>query len=428
MAATGGAPTPVANTLNPPAANPSPNPITTAPAYTAEPDTPAMMALPVQPAVGNDGSTSRKFYTISASLRETYDDNVTTASNNKHTSLDTNISPSLLVDFPFPDGDFSARYTFGMTYYTHGPNVSSTGEDPAALDLSHEFVAQFTHSFSNRFNLNVAERFRDYTEPSLYQGTGTFYQNGPYISNTVNGTLNAQWTPLVGTTTTYSNTVVRYDEAAVAQYQNNVENTGTQSFSFAIYPKISLTVGGIVDVIDYDINYRGYSNYTLFGGVQWEALPTLNVTARLGGSYTVPALGEATFGPYAALTVNWTLGAKSRLAFNYAHEITPSDEFQTSAQESDQFSANFSYDLTPRLTTAVEGLFTASTVSSSLITSGSGISGYSENDYALDMGLTFHYNSYLDLDGGVSVSGVTSDLAFRKYNRDQVYIGVRGTY
>ena len=79
--------------------------------------------LPVNSApLPADASTTRKFYTLTASLREIYDDNVTGSNNNQPASLETMLSPSILVDFPTPEGEFTGRYTFNLTYYSVGPN------------------------------------------------------------------------------------------------------------------------------------------------------------------------------------------------------------------------------------------------------------------------------------------------------------------
>jgi hypothetical protein len=398
-----------------------------------------MMALPANnPPLASDASATRKFYTLTASLREIYDDNVNTTHTNPQTSLDTDLAPSVLVDFPMEDSDFSARYTFDMLIYGSNPNNGATNgggsSNSSSIQYSHEFVAQYAHAFSDRFNLNLAESLRYFIQPSILESTGTNYQNGPYVSNTLNGTATAQWTPLFGTTTTYANTIVKYDNAAVALGQNSTENTGSQTFSFSILPKISLSVGGIGDDITYDSASRGYTTYTGFIGGQWQALPSLSVTARGGGTYIEPvqsqgqSQGQASFAPYVAITIPWTLGARSSLSFDYAHEITPSDQTGANGQTSDRFSASFRYDITARLSSHLQGVFTHAVISSLLTTSGSG-GGYSEDDYYLDTGLTYHYNTYLDFNAGVTLSGVSSEqIIANSYERDQVYLGVRGTY
>jgi hypothetical protein len=409
---------------------PNANSAAIGPTDTASPTTPAMMALPADTgSSGSDASTHRKFYTFTASLREIYDDNVNTTSTNPQTSLETELSPSILVDFPMDNTDFSARYTFDITYYSNSAAVTggSTGSNGGSLQYTQEFVAQYMHSFSSRFSLALADQFREYTEPSIFESTGTAYNNGTYDANTFNGTLNAQWTPLFGTTTTYSNTIVKYDNAAVAVDQNSMENTGSQNFSFAVLPKISVGFGGIGDNITYDTADRGYTSYTGFFSAQWQALPSVSVSGRGGGSYTETVQSQGMFSPYAALSLSWGLGARSALSFDYAHEITPSYQVGANGQTSDRFSGNFSYVITPRLSSHLQGTYTNATISQQLSVAGAGNS-YNEGEYALDTGLTYQYNSYLDINWGITLSGVTAETNGNDYSRQEAYFGVRGTY
>jgi len=400
------------------------------PTNTASPAIPAMMALPADTgSPGSDASTHRKFYTFTASLREIYDNNVNTASINPQSSLETELSPSILVDFPMDNADFSARYTLGITYYSNAAAVNggSTGSNGGSLQYTQEFVAQYTHLFSGRFSLGLADQFLNYTEPSLFENTGTAYNNGTYNSNAFSGTLSAQWTPLLGTTTTYSNTIIKYDNAAVAVDQNSMENTGSQTISFAVLPKISVAVGGIGDNITYDTDNRGYTSYTGFIGAQWQALPSVSVTGRGGGSYTETVQNQELFSPYGALSLSWTLGMRSALSFDYAHEVTPSDQIGANGQTSDRFSGNFRYDITPSLSTHLQGTYTNATISQQLAVAGIS-SSYNEGEYALDTGFTYHYNRYLDFDWGITLSGVTMETNGGDYSREEASLGVRGTY
>jgi hypothetical protein len=391
--------------------------------------TPAVMALPANTApLPGDASTTRKFYTLTASLREIYDDNVNTAQYNAKSSLETEFSPSVLVDFPTPEGDFSARYTLNITYYSTGPDaVSNSGQTSSEVKYTHDFLAQYTHAFSDRFNLALADEFRSFTEPSIDQSTGTSYQNGPYITNVFNGTLSSQWTPLLGTSTTYSNTITRYDDSSVAMFQNSVENIGSQTFSFAFFPKVSLSFGGIVDDISYDDVARGYTNYTGFVGAQWQALPSLSITGRGGASYTEYDVNFTQISPYAALSVNWGLGAHSSLSFSYAHEVTPAEQGFSSGQTSDRFSGGFNYNITSSLSASLQGIFTYGVVGQQAQNSGQ--ASYNQNNYEIDPGLTYHYNNYLDFNAGFVFSGVTGDSnVVSTYERNQAFLGVRGTY
>ncbi len=55
--------------------------------------------------VSSDGSDSKSPFTITASLREIYDDNVLTSKANTISSFDTDLSPSVLFDHPMENSD-----------------------------------------------------------------------------------------------------------------------------------------------------------------------------------------------------------------------------------------------------------------------------------------------------------------------------------
>ena len=261
----------------------------------------------------------------------------------------------------------------------------------------------------------------------MFENVGTLYYSGAYIANTFAGSFNAQWTPLVSTVLSYSNTYVDYMAESTAIQQNSLENIGTGTLGFAILPKITYTVGGIVDDITYNQYDRGYTSLTADTGFNWQALPSLSTTVAVGGSTTTTNSNISSLTPYASLTLNWQLGAKSFYNFSYSHEIVPTDVTQSNGQVADRFGSTFRYDILTDLSAHLEGTFTHGVYSNELIAPNT-ISGFSENDFAIDVGLTYHINSHFDVNIGNIYSGVSSGLSFRDYNRDQVYLGVRGTY
>ncbi len=399
--------------------------------------TPAMMALPAStgPGTGNepviDASNYRKFYTISAELRETYDTNVNTTAGNPQPSFESSISPSILVDFPRENSELSARYTFGLTQYSQSDQSGG-----GSIQLSHTFVAQLRHDFSERFSLNASEQFLDSTEPNLFGTTGTLYRDGENISNAFTTGLSAQWTPLFGTQTTYTNTIVRYTEQQFAEDQDSMENTGSQSFSFSFLPKISLNFGGIADNITYDSVSRGYTSLTGFVGATWTALPSVTVSARGGGSYTETkqtlGVGQAStdatsIAPYADVSGSWQIGERSSLTGDYSHEVTPTDQTGANGQQADRVSANFTYSINSNLSAHLQGIYTYSVISSNLINS-STLSAYNESDYALDTGINYGFDKYFSVNFDITLSGVSSEIADRDYSRQEFSVGLRGTY
>jgi len=374
--------------------------------------------------------SAHKFYTFTVDLRETYDDNVNTSGSNKQASEETTLSPSILVDFPIENTEISAGYTFGLTYYS---NTAGTGQN---LQYTNSFDAQVRHDFSERLSLNASDSLLDSTEPNIFGTTGTPYRNGQNISNAFSSGASMQWTPLVGSQTTYGNTLVRYlDNPSISAAEDSLENTLSETVSFTVVPTISVNLGGIFDEIAYDSNPRGYTSYTGFVGGTWQALPNVTTSLRAGGSYTqskqlLPsgqATNTATTSPYVDLSGSWQIGQRSSLTGDYSHEVTPSDYFGSNGQISDRFSANFNYLITPQLTSHVQVTYTNGDITGGLIYS-SGLSSYTEVTYGADAGLSYNFVKYFSLTFDISLSGVSSGLPDSSYTRDQVTFGLRGTY
>ena len=365
-----------------------------------------------------DTSDLKKFYTLSATLREQYDDNVFTSKTNRVSSFSTDVSPTFLIDLPWENSDFSARYTFGLNYYYNRP-----GSD---TDISHEVALRFTHKFSDRFNIDMRDQGGYYEEPDIINSVGTVNRSGGYYSNQASVEFSAQWTPLFGTVTSYGNNYVTYEDGGVGTGQDSDENIVSQDFRFAVLPKINVIFGGIYDTIDYFHTVRGFTDYTGDAGIDWAALPSVTIGLRGGvteadldgglGSYTAP---------YASATLNWQLGERSSLNFNYIHNVVPTDVFTAEGQEADRFGAAFVYNITPRVTAHLEGTYTHSQYTSELVSAGP---SFNEDVVGFDTGLQYHLNSYLDFEGGYVFTDVSSGIAAREYTRDQFYLGVRGTY
>ena len=402
------------------AATPSSSPAFNPPGLAPTPSEPSL----APPSAANsenlvpDTANGTKFYTITASLREEYDDNIFTTRYNKVSSAVTEFSPSLLLSFPSQSSTFSARFTFGLDYYENGRS-----SDPN--DYTGEVLLHYTHQFSNRFSLDLAEQGGYFTEPDLLNSVGTPFRNGGYFENTATAEFDAQWTPLFGTSTSYSNVAIVYQDSEVAKFQNEDENTISNDFRFAVYPKYNFTAGFIVDDLDYFQYDRGYVNSTLDVGLDWQALPGLSLGIRGGGSLTVGDNTTDSVSPYGAASLNWTLGKRSKLSLNYVHTVEPTDVVTAIGEEADRFSASFSYDITTRINVHLTTTYTHADYTEVLLQSGG---SFTEDNIGLDAGLEYRINANFSIDGGYFLSDISSQQSGRDYTRNQVYVGVRGTY
>jgi hypothetical protein len=365
-----------------------------------------------------DAANGTKFYTLTASLREAYDDNIYTTKSNRVGSAVTEFSPSVLVNFPMENSTFSGRYTFGLDYYEARRGDTN--------DYTNELSLHYTHQFTDRFSLDLRDQFGYYTQPDLLNAIGSPFVSGSYFANTAGGDFDAQWTRLFGTTTSYSNIAILYDQASIGTVQNSDENTLSQDFRFAIAPKYNFVTGFIFDRVDYFGDIRGYTNYTIDAGLDWQVLPTLSLDIRGGGSYTVSDSTPDSVSPYAALTLGWALGKRSSLEFSYVHDVVPSDVSTSVGQEADRFSIRFNYLLATDISLHLAGIETHSNYTSTLLENGT--PSFSEDDIGVDLGGEYRVSPHFSLEAGYFLSDISSQESFRDYTRNQIYLGVRGTY
>jgi hypothetical protein len=214
-----------------------------------------------------------------------------------------------------------------------------------------------------------------------------------------------------------------------------MENTASQSVGFSFLPKITLNLGGIFDNVTYDDVSRGYTNYSAFAGASWQALPSLSTSFRGGASYTLAQQAaangqlqsESSIAPYVDVSATWQIGERSSLSGDYSHEVTPTDQIGANGQQSDRVSANFSYAITPQLSSHLQVIYTYNEISGALINSSS-LQSYDETDYAADAGISYNFVKYFSLTFDIYESGVSSQISDRDYSRDQFTVGIRGTY
>jgi hypothetical protein len=375
--------------------------------------------------LGDELTDLKRFFTVTVDVREEYDDNIYSVANGpgKIGSFEEIISPSILFSYPMENSTFDARYTFNFTYHNrHLPNQ--------AYDQDHDVVLRYNHAFSDRFNLDLRDDGGYHIDPSLLSSIGATGREGGYYSNIFTGEFTAQWTPLFGTVTSYSNNFVTYENSTIGDEQDSEENTISQDFRFAFWPTVTFAAGLIYDDIEYLDSPRGFANYTANAGLDWQALPSLSFGFRVGGSITeINQGGSSSVSPYASANVNWQLGERSRLIGSYVHTVTPTDIFFAQGQESDRFTANFLYNITERITTHFEGIYSHNDIKEEFLTgAGTSNSSSTEDVLSFDTGVTYHYNQYLDLEGGYIFSDVSSQFNFENYTDNQIYLGIRGTY
>ena len=390
---------------------------------------------------------SKKVFSVFASLREEYDDNIYTAHDNKVSDYKTTIEPSLLFNYPMADTLLSARYTFDATAYAQRDKT---------FDYEHDLTLRANHTFSSRFSLDVRDRVHYADQPEITQGSVVNRVAGTYFNNTFSIQGTATWSPKLSTVSTYTNDYFSYDDIDVSRVNSRDAHTLQHDFRYTLTPTVTLVNGGSINIQDYrnqtfvpastslvpnggggftfvttpdHYTSRDWTSYTLYTGADWTVLPEVTVGVRGGGVYTTydDNTIDSTFSPYASVFATWQTGAKSSIDFNYLHSVAPTDVGGYSSATTDSFSLSGLYKFTAKLTGRLTGTYMLNNSSSDVaITSGAG--SYYENTLGFSAGLGYDLTQYLNLNGNYSLTNVgTTDIG-SSYNRNQVSLGLTASF
>ena len=358
--------------------------------------------------------------TVTAQLREEYDDNIFTTKTNKKSQFKTKIEPSLIYNLPLENTLLSARYTYGMTYFP------DRGKED--FDHSHEWIGRIDHSFSSRFNVDVRDRLRYTQEPDVVGGDARARRtDSTFLSNIGSVQGNAQWTPKLGTATIFTNDLLTYDDLTTDRESGRMVNSLTHDFRYLLTPTITLVAGGFSHFNDYFFAKKDSTTLGGSFGADYSLSPQITVGGRVGPSFTDLESGGSYFSPYGTVFGNWTIGARSNVEASYTHSVSETDLGTYYMQESDVFALNGRYQFTPQFYGRLGGRLTLGSFDSDLGV-GAGSRTITENVLGMDGALGYRLSQYVDFEAGYGYSLVSSDQATREYDRNQLYLSIRGTY
>src|SRR6266404_3076483 len=265
----------------------------------------AIESASAQALVAPDAS---KPWSVSATLRGFYDDNVSTIPNDSTlppgTHRDTfgfEFSPSAALVWSVEQTTVNLGVLYSLKYYDNKP-VSSTDH----TDQAFTFNAGLTHSFSEEVQMRVSDSFVVGQEPDILRAGNTFstFQrvSGDNIRNYGTISLEAQLTPQFGLGAGYDNAYYDYKDTgaslllpsleiqpSLAGSLNRIENRAHVEAFWRIQPETKALLGYQFSDFDYTGNEpiggsifnpwmsrdRNSREHTVYVGAEHTFLPEL---------------------------------------------------------------------------------------------------------------------------------------------------------
>ncbi len=411
-----------------------------------------------------------KPWNISATVRGFYDDNYTTAPGNvpagypitKRSSWGTDLNPGVRLDLLRDLTTIRFSYDYDARYYTDRVNNK--------WDQSHNVTASLSHSFSERYKLELFDNFAVGQEPSLLSpgGTpsaGTYMRvDGSNIRNYAGASLTSSFTEQLGSRIAYQNTFYEYQDksgpygngsGSYSALLDRMEHVITLDLRWQYTPATLALVGyqfGYTDQTSSEYlnpvptgtaggvpaNERNRYDHYIFIGADHDFNTQLSAKARVGAQIAtypnankdgVTGMADSRIVPYADAMLQYKfaernmvqLGVKSGLNQTDVAILT-STRATTTDSEALTLYASVTYALTPRLIGMARAQWQMATFDGGLY------NNQQDNYYTADLNLTYEINRYLKAEAGYAYDRLDSDLPLRAYGRNRIYLGLSANY
>jgi hypothetical protein len=410
---------------------------------------------------------SGKPWTLSATLRGFYDDNINTYPSDQSLPLGydrgsygVEVSPDVEFNFLMEQTTLSFGYIYSYKYYQNRL-LNSTGNDANTSD----FHAALTHAFSERYSLSLRDSFVIGQEPDFLRAGNTYTTFQRYTGNNMRNLgvvdFTAQLTPDFGLDLGYANTFVAYssDEWGVtsdtppifnpsnAGLLNSLDNVIHLDGRYQLQPQTIGLVGFQFMQMDYTGNQpigfyndfrpvmsdaRNVRSYYGYLGVDQNFRPDLTGSIRAGARYSDyyndPA-NQNQANPYAMASLKYTYLPESYVVIGGSYDYSPSSvgpsvnqagQINVSAQAGTVF-ASVVHRIIPKLYGSIQGQYQNSAYI------GGSIDGQDANFYLVGLNLRYQFTPNFSAEAGYNYDNLQSNV-IGSYDRNRVYIGITGSY
>jgi len=412
---------------------------------------------------GSAGQEGTKPFTATVAIREGYDSNPLTQSYQStqdiRSSTYTSIQPSLGYNYIGLQADAALRYDFSGTYY---PSLNQQYD----IQYAQTFVGRYTYAIDPRTSFTLANNFI-YTEQALPaqeavgQGISpTFQATTTGTSSTINNLATAQAdyrvTDRLSMITRWNNTIV--SQGGLSSSGNYMNNGAFQQFRLDFTPETVGTFTMEYQIYDYDsdIAYRDNQQASFSLGADHTFLPELFFSGRIGMQLNdnfgladnLNIIGPGGMGsgeqeigatPFASISSTWNYEEKSFVSAGFSMQIQQSDLATASDSEAYTLNLNWDHQFTEKFS-VIQSFFINLAVFTPQLTQEQAANariGYQgsgqQTTVTYQCRFAYQFFPYLSAEAGWSYTSYGSYFDVNNgdgnsFTRNQVYLGVRGTY
>jgi hypothetical protein len=415
-----------------------------------------------------------KPWSVAATLRGFYNDNPLTLPNGptKRSTYGVEVAPLVALNTTLNNTTLNLSYIYDLKWFE---------QIKGDTESSHQFNANVTQNFSERYTLKVIESFVVAQEPSVIDpsiSSSPLYTTGDNIHNngliSFTGALSQDFDGVIS----YNNNLYAYQQTFGDVVNKGYVNGVATGVAAPLSPSRSALLDRMEQLASASLRWKATSDLTLAGGYQYghtgytspEAIifagapgaqtpngagniyskirdndshygfveadeqftGTLSGTVRAGAQYLDYTKAHvSTTGPYVDANLTWTYmsGSYAQAGVKHQHSATdvvgsvptaggsPTLDAETTAAY-----ASVNHELSGGLNLGLLGQYQHSAFN------GGTQNGQSEDFYIFGLNLSYKFTEYLTGETGYNWSKLVSDISGRDYTENEVYIGLRATY
>ncbi len=415
------------------------------------------------PAPGLTSTQLSKPWSVSAAVRGFYDDNYaltpssglidprTNARIKPQESWGYELTPSAGLNWTMDQTYLGLSYLYSFKYFEDRPDNK--------YDQTHRADFKLSHAFTDRYKLDLADSFVKTREPNLIAPgnapNSTIRTRQDVLRNYGTAAFTAGLTDQLSTLLGYSNTLYDFKDSgtgSLSSLLDRMEHLATVNLRWQALPNTVALVGYNFGLMDFTADQNtlipnpnnpngprlfsdernNYSHYA-YVGADHSFNPQLDTSVRVGAQFTeyynLPGDDESNVSPYADANLTYRMTQDSSAQIGVRHSRIATDGAALD-QENTTVYGSVSYRVLPPLIASLLGQYQFNTFEKGQPSQVAGVTfkDKSENFWLVGLNLTYEINRFLAAEAGYNYDRLDSDVGFRSFTRNRVYVGLRATY
>lgn len=356
-------------------------------------------------------------FKISVSANAGYDDNVFTSHTDRVGSGYNDLSLDIASHVGNQRARLDADLALGFQYYWDVPGTSIYPNISLNLNSSYKLAPRLILSLSSNLSYQSQPNFSITGAATQY--VGNYFVNSSQIS------LGYELTPRFSTVTSYTLTTYLYENSVEATQQNRFEQLIGEQLRYMLFPTATLVGEYRFGYISYlttttgsntAANSDSYSHF-LLGGADATLSPRLSFTFRGGvelRTFLTPGGMETTF-PYAESTLSYEYRPSSFFQWYNRLGLEQSDFAVGQYKEVYRTGIRVDHTFGQKMKAGASIYYSYNQYKQPF--------SYAENDLDANATLSYAIDRSLSVQAGYTFTRVSSEIVFREYYRNKIFLG-----